>query len=315
MKHAAFKVSGARERTSKLIWRTIFAGATLGALFFLASCGAKQAPAGQHATVQMRDGSTVAGTVTATSPTEVTLAGDDNTTHTIPMTQVKSIEYDDTAAGQTSAAQTPAGQPAATPAPHRRASDAVHEHHYHPAQAEIHTKTFVVPASTQVSVRTEDTIDSAKAAEGQTYAAEVTDDVLDANGDVVIPHGSDAQIVIRSASKGGRFHGTSDLVLDLQSISVEGQQYMVSTTDVQQKGKQGFGVNKRTGEFTGGGAALGAIIGAIAGGGKGAAIGAGAGAGGGALTQILTKGGSIKVPSETVLTFQLDRPVRIVKAS
>ncbi|HEX4544212.1 MAG TPA: hypothetical protein VH114_13670, partial [Candidatus Acidoferrum sp.] len=164
------------------------------------------------------------------------------------------------------------------------------------------------------SVRTEDTIDSAKAAEGQTYAAEVTDDVLDANGDVVIPHGSGAQIVIRSASKGGRFHGTSDLVLDLQSISVEGQEYTVSTTDVGKSGKQGFGVNKRTGEFTGGGAALGAIIGAIAGGGKGAAIGAGAGAGGGALTQILTKGGSIKVPAETVLTFQLDKPVRIVES-
>ena len=38
-----------------------------------------------------------------------------------------------------------------------------------------------------------------------------------------------------------------------------------------------------------------------------------AGAGGGALTQVLTKGGSIKVPSETVLTFQLDKPVKIVQ--
>ena len=190
----------------------------------------------------------------------------------------------------------------------------MHEHHYHPTQAAIHTKTYVLPVGTQVSVRTEDTIDSAKAAEGQTYAAEVTDDVLDTNGDVVIPHSSGAQIVIRSASKGGRFHGTSDLVLDLQSISVEGQKYTVSTTDVRKSGKQGLGVNKRTGEFTGGGAALGAIIGAIAGGGKGAAIGAGAGAGGGALTQILTKGGSIKVPAETVLTFKLDKPVRIVES-
>jgi hypothetical protein len=78
-----------------------------------------------------------------------------------------------------------------------------------------------------------------------------------------------------------------------------------------QKGAQGMGANKRTAEFTGGGAALGAIIGAIAGGGKGAAIGAGAGAGGGAATQILTKGGSIKVPAESVLTFSLDKPLRV----
>ena len=172
----------------------------------------------------------------------------------------------------------------------------------------------MLPAGTKVSVRTDDTINSSTAVEGQTYAAEVTDDVLDANGDVVIPHGSNASIVIRSASKGGRFVGTSDLVLDLQSVSVGGQQYLISSTDVKESGKQGLGANKRTAIFSGGGAAVGAIIGAIAGGGKGAAIGAGAGAGGGALTQILTKGGSIKVPAETVLTFQLDKPVQIVEA-
>jgi len=288
-----------------LMRRTIFAGAVLGILFFQASC-AKQTP-GPHATILMRDGTSLSGTVTATSPSEVTLTGDDNAAHTVPMTQVKSIEYDDAAPTQTAG-----GQPATTPT--RRASEAVHEHHYHPTQAEIRTKTYVLGEGTKVSVRTEDTIDSAKAAEGQGYAAEVADDVLDANGDVVIPHGSNAQIVIRSASKGGRFRGASDLVLDLQSVSVDGQQYTVSTTDLKESGKQGLGANKRTAEYSGGGAALGAIIGAIAGGGKGAAIGAGAGAGAGAVTQIATKGGSIKVPSETVLTFQLDKPVKIVEA-
>jgi len=307
MNHATFRVSTGRARTSNHILRTVLASATLGALFLLASCTAKQAPE-QHATIFMRDGTTLSGTVTATSPTEVTLTGDDNASHTVPMTQVKSIEYDDAAGGQTSAAQGGGATPT------RRTSNTVHEHHYHPTQAEIHTKTSVLPAGTKVPVRTEDSIDSAKAVEGQTYAAEVADDVLDANGDVVVPHGSNAQIVIRSASKGGHIRGASDLVLDLRSIAVEGQEYLVSTADLEQKGRQGVGANKRTAEMTGGGAALGAIIGAIAGGGKGAAIGAGAGAGGGALTQILTKGGSIKVPSETVLTFQLDKPVRIVEA-
>ena len=312
MNHATFRASSGREFASNFMRQTTFLWAMFAALFLLASCANKQASR-QHATVFMRDGSTLTGTVTATSPSEITLAGDDNATHTVPMAQVKSIEYDDTTAAQNSAQQagaTPAGSASSA----RRASDAVHEHHYHPTQTEIHTKTYVVPAGTKVAVRTEDTIDSAKAAEGQAYAAEVADEVLDASGDVVIPRGSNAQIVIRSASKGGRFHGASDLVLDLQSISVEGQEYLVSSADLEQKGRQGIGANKRTGEMTGGGAALGAIIGAIAGGGKGAAIGAGAGAGGGALTQILTKGGSIKVPSETVLTFQLEKPVRIVEA-
>jgi outer membrane lipoprotein SlyB len=78
-----------------------------------------------------------------------------------------------------------------------------------------------------------------------------------------------------------------------------------------QKGKSGMGANKRTAEYTGGGGAIGAIIGAIAGGGKGAAIGAGSGAAAGAITQVVTKGGSIKVPAETVLTFKLDGPLRV----
>jgi hypothetical protein len=306
--------------------------------FFLASC-ANQTAAGQHATILMRDGTTLAGTVTATSASEISLTGDDSAKHTIPMAQVKSIEYDDapaqTAARQPSSSEgASAGGASGTPAsggtsssggmPTRRSSasraaarardEAAHEEHYHPTQEEIQTKTYLLPVGTKATVRTEETIDSAKAVEGQTFAADIADDVLDANGDVVVPRGANAQIVIRSASKGGRFKGTSDLVLDLQSIAVGGKEYVVSTTDLQEKGKQGFGANKRTGVFTGGGAALGAIIGAIAGGGKGAAIGAGAGAGAGAVTQIATKGGAIKVPAETVLTFQLDKPVKIVEA-
>jgi hypothetical protein len=312
--------------------RVVLASGLLMSGLFLASCG-NQTASGQHATILMRDGTTLTGTVTATSTAEITVAGDDKVTHTIPMAQVKSIDYDDAPAAQTSAAETSStGGASSTSASggnsssgsgvdtHRRSSasrarsEAVHAEHYHPTQDEIQTKTYVLPVGTKVPVRTEETIDSGKAVEGQTFAAEIADDVLDANGDVVVPHGANAQIVIRSATKGGRFKGTSDLVLDLQSVSVGGKEYRVSTTDLQEKGKQGFGVNKRTGVFTGGGAALGAIIGAIAGGGKGAAIGAGAGAGAGAVTQIATKGGAIKVPAETVLTFQLDKAVRIVEA-
>jgi hypothetical protein len=330
--HATFNNRNAMP-TSR--WRTILLGAAAGAVMFLASCD-NQATTGPHATVLMRDGSSLAGMVTATSPSEITLSGDDKVTHTIPMTRVKSIEYDDASAGQTAAAQTPPADtsappaavaptsaanntaPAAAPIPPRsaasRADDAEHEHHHHPTQAEIRTKTYVLPIGSRVPVRTEETIDSGTAAEGQTYAAEIADDVPDANGDTVVPRGANAQIIIRSATKGNRFHGQSDLVLDLQSISVGGKEYLVSTTDLQQKGRQGVGANKRTAELTGGGAALGAIIGAIAGGGKGAAIGAGAGAGAGVIGQVATKGGAIKVPAETMLTFQLDKPVQIISA-
>ena len=277
------------------------------AVFVLCSC-TKTSPQ-QHATVLMRDGTSVSGTVLSSSPAEIRLAGDDKVNRTIPMAQVRSIEYDETAPAAGSAPAPPADtSPAAAqtrPSPHRD--------HYHPEESAITTRTYEVREGTEISVRTEETIDSEKAVEGQTFPAEVTRNVPDAAGSVVIPAGSNAQIVIRSASKGGRFRGTSDLVMDLASVSVSGRKYQLSTADLAERGRSGIGANRRTGEFTGGGAAVGAIIGAIAGGGKGAAIGAGSGAGAGALTQVLTKG-RIKVPVESVLTFRLDRPLRVQAA-
>ena len=280
--------------------RLYFVSAIL-ALLWLSSC-AKPAGGGQHATVQMRDGTSVSGTVISSSASEVRIAGDDQVTRTIPMSQVRAIEYSD--------ATEPIASPPAAATPPGPESEPEHHDHFHPTDAAITTKTYMLPAGSAISVRNEETIDSARAAQGQVYPAEVTRDVRDADGNVVIPRGSNAQIVIRSVSNGGKIRGAADLVLDLASVSIDGREYELSTTDVQERGKSGVGANRRTGEFSGGGAAIGAIIGAIAGGGKGAAIGAGSGAGAGALTQILTKG-TIKVPVETVLTFQLDQPLHV----
>ena len=285
-------------------------------LSVLLLCSCNKTPAGSrpHATILMRDGTQVSGSVTDTNSTAITIAGDDGITRTIPMTQVKLVDYGSAPAtpapAATQAAAPPAQDsqlPAAPPEP-----DPVHDNHYHPTESAITTKTFELPVGTRISVRNEETIDSAKAVEGQTFPAEVTRDVKDREGNVVIPRGSNTRIVIRSASKGGHFRGTSDLVLDLQTVSIDGREYELSTENLAERGRQGVGVNKRTGEFAGGGAALGAIIGAIAGGGKGAAIGGGSGAGAGALAQVLTKGPAVRVPVESVLTFQLDRPLHMV---
>src|SRR5260370_40804978 len=107
LNYAAFRASSEQTCTPNLIWRTILVSATLGALLFLASCANKTA-SGQHATILMRDGTTLTGIVTATSPAEITLAGDDNATHTGPMTQVKSIEDGEGPAAQSSASETSA---------------------------------------------------------------------------------------------------------------------------------------------------------------------------------------------------------------
>jgi hypothetical protein len=264
-----------------------------------------------HATITLRDGTKLTGTVTSSTPTEVSLNMDSGGTRTVLTKDVKSMDYGDASTAATSAAANAPAAPA--PAAPAAAADAPRPERVHPEASAIQTKTFVIPAGTEVSVRNDETIDSGNASEGQTYAAEVTADVRDANGAVVIPRGANAQLLIKSASGGGRIRGASDLVVDLRSISVGGKQYLVDASDIEQKGKSGIGVNKRTGEFVGGGAALGAVIGAIAGQGKGAAIGGISGAGAGALGQILTKGSSVKIPAETLMTFKLDSPVKIVE--
>jgi hypothetical protein len=276
-------------------------------------------PGGPHAVVNLTDGSKVPGSIVASTQTDMVVAGDDGIERKIPLDKVKSVDY--TAARATGQTVAPVRPPAATTAPAKTEAPKTVAPKTETATAPPPpppaptppptTKTNRLPAGTEVSVRTNELIDSGVAEEGQTFDAQVTRDLKDADGDIVVPRGSRANIVIKSASKGGRFKGQSDLVLDLQSVVINGKSYAVEAGDLTQKGKEGFGANQRTAVHTGGGAALGAIIGAIAGGGKGAAIGAGAGAGAGAAAQVLTKGGSIKIPVESVLTFSLDKPLRV----
>lgn len=167
------------------------------------------------------------------------------------------------------------------------------------AAAQVRT----IGAGTSISVRTNETI-NVKASDGRVFTGVVDQDVTDANGAVAIPRGSNAELIVQKASN-------NDLTLDLESVTVNGQRYAVTAdaTQMSSARRDGIGTNKRTAEFVGGGAALGAIIGALAGGGKGAAIGAGVGAGAGAGTQMLTRGRTVKVPAESVLTFRLEQPI------
>jgi hypothetical protein len=164
----------------------------------------------------------------------------------------------------------------------------------------------VLPVGTEIALRTNERIDSRDVVEGKTFSAQIAEDVRDADGSVAIPRGSDASLVTRRDTDG-------DIILDVDSIVVGGRRYRVNTQDqeIEKRGRDGLGANKRTGEFVGGGAVLGAIIGAIAGGGKGAAIGAAAGAGAGAGTQIITRGKEVHVPAESVIRFRLDRPLKL----
>jgi len=166
------------------------------------------------------------------------------------------------------------------------------------------------PAGTELVVRTVETIDSRNVGADQAFSAIVEKDVKDASGRVIVPERSSAQLVIRQMSSGGKI-GSPEMVLDVQSITIDGRRYLVSTTDMALDSGTGIGKNRRTAEAVGGGAALGTIIGTIVGGGKGAAIGVLVGAAGGATAQVLTRGRDVQVPAETVLKFMLERRVTL----
>lgn len=167
-----------------------------------------------------------------------------------------------------------------------------------------------VPAGSELVVRTVGKIDSRSAGADQVFSALVEREVRNDSDRILIPVGSTAQLVIRQVSSGGST-GSPEMVLDIQSITIEGRRYLVSTTDVTVESGTGIGKNKRTAQTVGGAAVVGSIIGAIAGGAKGAAIGVLVGGAAGAGAQVLTRGHEVQVPAETVLTFKLDKPVAL----
>jgi hypothetical protein len=162
-------------------------------------------------------------------------------------------------------------------------------------------------------VRTNESIDARNPSDSRIYTGVVDRDVMDRSGRVVIPRGSDAELITRDV-------GDKEIVVDLESVNVNGRRYVVDTQEQSITAdtgarKEGVGANQRTGKYVGGGALIGSIIGAIAGGGKGAAIGAATGAGAGAVGQTVTRGGSVRLPSESLLTFRLDRSLSVGTAA
>jgi hypothetical protein len=135
----------------------------------------------------------------------------------------------------------------------------------------------VIPTGTAIVIRTEEKIDSDNASSGQRFSAEVVDAVDDLAGGVAIPAHSKAKLLIVSESGGGA--GSPYMYLDLDTVNISGKMHRVFTSELKESNDKGFGKDKRTARFLGGGAALGGLFGAILGGGQGAAIGAASDAG------------------------------------
>ena len=166
----------------------------------------------------------------------------------------------------------------------------------------------VIPAGTSLGIRTIETISSRTAVEGRTYAAEISQDVVNGSGRVLIPKGSPARIAIIQTRDSGKITG-AEVQFALRTVTVNGKDYEVSSASM--KRGAGLGANRQTAETVGTGAVLGTMIGAAAGQGKGAAVGAAAGALAGAAIEVFTRDKELEIPSETLLSFKLDQSMHL----
>ena len=130
-----------------------------------------------------------------------------------------------------------------------------------------------IPQGTQFEIRTDERIDGREAGSGRIYAGQIARDVTDTAGRIVIQRGAQAELIVRRLAR-------NEVAVDLDGINLAGKHYSVPATDIITRSQ-------------------GAAIGALAGGAAGAGL------------QTLTRGKSINIPAETLLTFRLDRDMVI----
>ncbi len=140
-------------------------------------------------------------------------------------------------------------------------------------------KTIAV--GTSILVRNNETIDIQKS-DGREFSGAVSQDVLDENGDVAIPRGSYAELIVKTNSD-------EYLALDLESVEVKGLRYSVTTImggGMDGEQRYGLNANARTGNSVDGARLV------------------------RALRQVVTRS-KAKVLAESFLTFHLKRPLEM----
>ncbi len=239
----------------------------------------------------LKTGERITGMYIGGDARTVRFIGPDRAPKDYPITEVRAIEFGASPAAAP-APTAPAAPPVAPAAP--------------TAPAPASAARLVIPAGTEITVRTIDPIDSKTTAIGERFRCSIDDPVV-AGDRVVVPRGADCTLQVMRVKEGGRLAGSEELAIKLYDITIDGKAYDVAASYAELKTK---GEGKSTAKKTAIGAAAGAVIGAIAGGGKGAAIGAGVGGAGGAVVSA-ARGPRLYIPSETRLSFELRAPLAV----
>jgi hypothetical protein len=161
-----------------------------------------------------------------------------------------------------------------------------------------------VPSGSLLRIRINRGLDSNHIKPGTPFDGTVLSDIP-GGGAIAIPRGAFVQGTVVDAQKTGAVSGHGELGLAINSVTLGGVTYPI-TTDVWQR--QGRDKTASTVGHALGLGVLGAVIGGVAGGGAGAAVGAGIGAGAGVATSAGSPGGRVIIPPEAVLTFHIAQP-------
>jgi len=175
-----------------------------------------------------------------------------------------------------------------------------------------------IPEGTRFIVKLKDKLDTNKVEPGKKFKAELMEDLVAPNGEVV-PRGKKLKGHVSSVDKG--FH--SRLILSFSEIDTKHGSRPIAATVVSVPGEHGVNRDtgeegeiskrtdkKRTIEAAAIGAGVGAVTGAVAGGSKGAIIGAAVGAGVGTGAGLLT-GRNLVLEKDQQLELKLDRPLTV----
>lgn len=121
---------------------------------------------------------------------------------------------------------------------------------------------------TVIPVRVNESIDVDKG-DNRVYYGAVDQDVRGDNGRLVIPRGSNIELMVR-------YTRDNDLVLDLESVTINGERYALRTEPKRMESRRDDSL-------------IGGIVGAINGG--------------------EARGRAVRIPRDTVVTFRLERPL------
>jgi hypothetical protein len=183
-----------------------------------------------------------------------------------------------------------------------------------PAPAAPATRTAA--AGTFIDLAVDDTLSSHSTKAGDSFSASVVEDVLDAQGRVVIPAGSIVRGTVSGVKPAPNPSTPGTLSLTLNTVTVRGTDYpIVASIDSLETVRQGRGVTGGDVAKVGGGAAAGAILGRIIGKNtKGAVIGGVVGAVVGTGVAASSKDSDIVLPKGAHINASLSAPL-VVKVS